>query len=119
MNVRDFECRSYEQAMTLLRGKHRRAVCYNTELLDNGTTVEVQLYGRTIVELFKEGKVTINSCGYRTKTTKDRINRCLPGPWILCQYERVWNLWNPVTMGVDENVAFVDGMMVPWTEDGG
>ncbi len=118
MNVKDFECRSYERAVELLGGKDRRTVCNNTVLYPSGVEqrVDVSLHWHVIVSHYEDGRVELNSCGYQTATTKDRINRCLPGGWILCQRNRKWHLWLPGSAPNHREVPFVDGMTVPETE---
>ncbi len=121
MNVRDFECRSYEQAMELLGGKIDRKVCNNTALEYREDRVFVFLHGHAVVNFFRDGRITIASCGYRTVTTKDRINRCLPYPWQVRQIKDEWWLWNNrYAMGNHQEgdvlkVSFVDRMTVPGT----
>ena len=119
MNVRDFECRSYEAAKELLGGKTWRRVCNNTTIRNTGSTINVELHGAIVVMHYKDGRALVTSAGYRTTTTKDRINRCLPEPWRLAQRRGNWHLWRTAHMEYDrrteEQVPFVDGMMVPGT----
>lgn len=62
MNVRDFECRSYERAVGLLGGRTRRVVCNNTvlQVWDQPRRVFrgiwVRLHGHNIVQFWPEGK---------------------------------------------------------------
>ena len=129
MNVRDFECRSYRQAMELLRGndqyadRDRRTVCNNTTIEDYSglrwgvRTFAVRLHNHIIIRFSEDGEVVVDSCGYRTATTKDRINRCLPKPWRVCQTKGGWVLWKRNDVDLIEEVLFVDGMTVPETGD--
>ncbi|KKN91174.1 hypothetical protein LCGC14_0220400 [marine sediment metagenome] len=114
MNVRDFECRSYEQAVELLGDKDRLTVGNNTMLSRDSVdfSVNVVLHGQDIVWFHRDGRVVLDSCGYRTEPTKERINRCLPTPWQLCQSKGVWALWR---WDLEQEVPFVDGMTVPGT----
>lgn len=122
MNVREFECRSYERAMELLGGKDKRTVCHNTLLHLNASIpgVTLCLHGHQIVHFRTDGPIMVDSRGYRTNTTKDRINRCLPDPWRLAQRNRTWHLWRSTHVAWDrrsvEEVPFVDGMTVPGTK---
>lgn len=125
MNVRDFECRSYEQAVGLLRGKSTRTVCNNTIIakgtsVGGHTVVSVYLHRHPVVRLYSDGKVILDSCGYRTVTTKDRINRCLPAGVDLSQDKGTWYLRKFAMQeqyygGKGTVVPFVDGMTVPGT----
>ena len=119
MLVRDFECRSYGQAIKLLGGRDSRAVCNNTVLREgeSGRFVAVELYGHEIVALWSDGVAILSSFGHRTNTTKDRINRCLPGGWRVSSVKGGWRLsnrWQELS-----GMPFVDGMTVPGTDTGG
>lgn len=54
----------------------------------NGT--ELHLFGNVIAYWTEDNKLRISSAGWRTKTTKDRLN-CLPGVFI-CQKKGEWYL---------------------------
>lgn len=72
MRTRDFGCRSYEAAVSLLRGRQSRRMCNNTFLRRDPVTggVGVYLHGHQIV-LFQNGKpMRVSSCGWKTVTTK-------------------------------------------------
>ncbi len=114
MKVRDFECRSYNQAMDLLGDKYRRRVCNNTILAGpHGGIITLYLDMNGIVHFYRDGRVKLHSRGYRTAPTKDRINRCLPDGWELYQVQDQWCLSN---LGSGKPaVSFVDGMTVPGT----
>ena len=92
MRTRDFDCRSYQTAVSLLRSRPERKVCNNTYLRRDAVTggIGVYLHGHQIV-LFQEDKpVRISSCGWRTVTTKQRINCCLPDQCYLYQVQGDW-----------------------------
>ena len=93
MNVRDFEIRSYEEAEALLKGKARRKVCNNTVLRQSGVseTIEVYLHDRVIVA-WRPNRLYLYSCGYRTVTTKDRMNRCIPREYRVYQENHEWKV---------------------------
>ena len=117
MRVRDFECRTYEQAAGLLKGKDRRMVTNNTELIgayDEKRTlycVLVLLHEHPIVILHADGRTMVYSGGYSTAATQDRINRCLPKPWVLSQVDHKWVLWQ---LGTPQSeIPFENGMIVP------
>lgn len=123
MLVKDFECRSYEQAREYLGGRTQRTACNNTALVTvrGSDFVNVYLHGHVIMEFWADGHIVLDSCGYRTVTTKDRINRCLPDPWQVRQLKGDWWLWNNrYAMGDHQEgdilkVLFVDEMTVPGT----
>lgn len=111
MLVRDFECRSFEDAKLLLGSSVTKKVCNNTTLewLPSGDYIGLRLHGHRIVTFFKGGGVSLYACGFKTVTIKDRINRCLPRPWRLSQAEKAWVVWNKEK---EENIGFRDGMTV-------
>jgi len=110
MRVRDFECRNYEEAERLLGKRSRRVVCNNTVLERVGPRIFVELHGHAIVA-FELGYPTLYShCGWPTVTTKQRLNRCLPDPWRVCQENWEWKLYNYET---GETAPWVNGPALP------
>ncbi len=105
MNVRDFECRSYSEAIALLKGKDGRTVCRNTHLrkTTDPSSVKLYLYNEVLV-VFRPSGMTIK-CPPKwwTKTSKDRIDACLPEPWDMIRQRSQWYLYNWST---GRNVAF-------------
>jgi len=94
MRVRDFECRSYEAAVHLLGGCTRRKLCHNTYLQRDHVSggIGIHLHENQIV-LFQENKpMRISSCGWKTVTTKQRLNRCLPPHCHLYQVKFDWEV---------------------------
>ena len=72
----------------------------------------VSLHGHRIADI-GEGGVSLFSAGWRTPTTKDRLNRILDAVGAPCgvyQRNHEWFLWNRVT---DSDQPFVEGMSVP------
>ncbi len=128
MNVQDFECRSYKRARGLLGGKLRRAVCNNTSVVyyriavntsvDQTPSIGVLLHGHMIVRHYQNGRTVLDSCGHRTSTIKDRINRCLPDGWKVKSVKDKWRLFNYHDIELGDMLEFVDGMTVPGTEQG-
>jgi len=129
MNVRDFEIRSYEDAVALLRGKTERRVCNNTFLRKYGSLIYVVLHGHDIVEWEPSGRVFLYSRRYRTVTTKDRMNQCIPREYRVFQEKNVWfvSRWSGVPRLDARRVPFVEGMnlmtafegVVPGSQDQG
>ncbi len=117
MLVRDFECRSWTRAAELLAGNARRTVCGNTVLRQGEAGISVLLHDNPIILFRIDGRMTIDSCGYRTNTTKDRLNRCLPDGWRVAQRAGSWFLWNSWRALLEgckvSETPFIDGMTVP------
>lgn len=82
---------SYKQADTLLQGR-----CLNSRKLANNTylkrqvdgSIGVKLHSTYVVMYNQDGTIVLNSGGWRTPTTKDRLNTFSPaGIW---QKNSVW-----------------------------
>lgn len=69
----------------------------------------VQLHDTEIIRFLNDGSIILNSGGYKTMTTKARINELLPQPWNLYQEDGVWYLsnWNDSKVYV-----FQDGITI-------
>lgn len=100
---------SYQEARTFAetgRSKGDRPIANNTrvQLRDNGD-VAVRLHSTDVVTYHPDGSVTLDSGGWRTYTTKDRINAFSPA--------RVWaerGVWE-VHTGQD-SARFFDGITI-------
>jgi hypothetical protein len=94
---------NYAEASALLqRGRggqewRRRKLKNNTylERVNKDGTIGVLLHNTHVVTFSPDGKVTLNTDGWRTVTTKDRINDYLPEGWGLYQDSKVWYLYPP------------------------
>ena len=75
----------------------------NTTVL-NGT---MTLY-RTMIAVWGDGLLTLNTDGYRTNTTKERLNGVLSRMgWQIRQHKGEWYVRNSQT---EETILFYDGM---------
>lgn len=71
--------RDFASAEALLGGKPSRPLLNNTRLVRvDADTIAVALHGTFVVTYHRSGRVTVDSGGWRTVTTKDRINRFAP-----------------------------------------
>ena len=76
----------------------------------DGETV-IRLHGTDIVTKHADGSVTLNSAGWKTVTTKDRMNDHMPGDARLQQESGAWFIshgWQR-----DGRVPYFDGIRVP------
>lgn len=97
---------SYEEARDILRGHESRKIAGNTylERLD-AETIGVRLHRTYVVKFYADpAHMRINSGGWRTVTTKDRINRYLPAGFYVRQEAYVWYVEGP-----DGRTEFEDG----------
>ena len=77
-----------------------------TKRWENGELI-IRLHNTDILK-FKDGAVVLNSGGYKTQTTKGRINQfLLPGYWVE-QKNYEWILHTP-----EGTIDFYDGLEVP------
>lgn len=60
-----------------------------------------------VVTAYPDGSVKLDSGGWRTPTTKERINRYLPTGYVLYQKNNKW--WISTPHG---EIAFKDGMVI-------
>lgn len=87
--------KTYQQAKDYLGNKKERPYAHNTRIeidsLDLGhDVITVKYHGNPVVNLFPDGTITYNSCGWKTLTTKERINWFLPDGFTLYQEKSVW-----------------------------
>lgn len=100
---------TYEEAKKLLKGRDSKKIGNNTYLINGGDVVSVCLHGTDVLKFYENGHIKLNSGGYQTVTTKDRMNKYLPIPWKVVQEKFIWYLWNWKTK---EKREFKDGMFV-------
>lgn len=65
-----------------------------------------------VVTAYQDGRVVLTSGGWRTSTTKERINRYLPVGYVLYQQKKTWWLSTP-----DGTVEFEDDMVLQPAEE--
>jgi hypothetical protein len=105
--------KNFEQAMQVLNGKETVRLGNNTYLKKWIDAVSVRLHATDIVTFWVDGRVTLYTGGWRTVTTKDRINKFITGrvyqknhEWFYVGHDSNGNLaW-------DNPVEFVEGMNV-------
>jgi hypothetical protein len=100
---------NHAEAVKMVRGKRNkdsRKIGNNTyaEIL-NDNTVAIKLHNTYVVKIRDDGTYTLNSGGWQTATTKDRINQYSP----VRVYQRKFEWF--VTINGKE-YPFIDGMVV-------
>jgi hypothetical protein len=85
---------SFSSCKSMLKNKSSRVLAKNTKIESCGQdSVIVRLHGNAVVMLHESGKVALDSCGYKTVTTKRRMNQFLqanlPG-YSVSQKKHVW-----------------------------
>ena len=69
---------NYQECDALLQGRNRnrRKIANNTYLNRyDETTINILLHNHNIVEFLANGTILYDTCGYNSRTTKDRMNR--------------------------------------------
>lgn len=88
-----------------------RVVARNTWRYRTADGIEhVRLHGTDVVEFLPGDKVRLNSGGWKTVTTKDRINSF--SPYHVFSNRGTWLVYAPHDSGL-EPVAFYDGIILP------
>jgi hypothetical protein len=100
---------NHAEAIKMVRGKRnaeRRKVGNNTyaEILPNGS-VGIMLHSTYVVKIHENNTYTLNSGGWQTLTTKDRINQYSPRRVYQRNFEWFVNING-------EEFPFIDGMVV-------
>lgn len=91
--------------------KKRPVKLANSTYLENPnpelTEFVVTLHGNPII-MYRPGRYTLNSCGWETKTTKDRLNKFTP--FTIFSQRREWFIQYKHGTGVIRTEKFRDGM---------
>lgn len=81
--------KSYSEAAQVLGARRGRKLENNTYLeRRSADSIAVRLHSTDVVTYYADGKVVLNSGGWRTVTTKDRLNKYAPVNVV--QEKRVW-----------------------------
>lgn len=127
MTVSDFESakREYERRIAYQSGKYEGVgLENNTRLVKRGDDrYAVKLHGTDVVTYHADGRVTLATGGWKTRTTKNRINKYAPVRIVQRDYE--WYVdghkWRDVRRGEgyyrDEVDLDADGNVIPATAD--
>jgi len=79
----------------------------NTNLAHDGDRIFVFYHGHPIA-YFTPNHVVVNSCGYRTYTTKERLNQLIPTRYKIFQHKFDWYVSDLMKGGT---FPFQDGMV--------
>lgn len=86
---------NYQEALTKLGTRVSRKIANNTYMIlhENEfgpSSVAIRLHNTNVVTFYQDGKVILNTGGWHTVTTKERINRFIPGGYTLSSLKGVW-----------------------------
>jgi hypothetical protein len=105
---------THAEAVKMVRGKRnadRRKVGNNTyaEILSDGT-VGIKLHNTYVVKIHEDGTYTLNSGGWQTLTTKDRINQYSPRKVYQRNFQ--WYVEIVGSTGCTNLFPFMEGMVI-------
>lgn len=107
----------YQWAVDKLEGRERRKLANHTYLeRTSADTIAVRLHATHVVIYHASGDVVLNSGGWRTSTTKDRINNY--SPIRITQAAGVWYVREDLTFA-DHMIVKPDGTLVGGGPDPG
>lgn len=99
---------NYSAADNALGDRRKKTIGNNTELVrKGGGDIAVELHGNEVVRFYGGGEVGLSSAGYKTSTTKDRLNRYTPRGVNIVQRQGTWYLKRR-----GNKVPFEDGMTI-------
>ena len=99
----------YEEATKILNSRGSKKVGNNTYLKKRGEYIAVMLHETDVVTFKPDGSIVLDSGGWKTRTTKDRINNYLPDYFYLYQEKSEWYLRNREKQ---KTVIFADGLII-------
>jgi hypothetical protein len=114
---------SFEQAERFLAGgrsKTSRNLANNTyvERRDEDT-VAIRLHATDVVTFHRDGRIVLNTGGWRTVTTKDRLCNALSWPVQIFSIKGQWRLKVSNSFEVGTSVPFADGITIQSDGEGG
>jgi hypothetical protein len=95
---------NHTDAERILAGHDERKIGNNTYLIRRADGIAVRLHSTDVVTFHSDNTITLNSGGYRTYTTKDRMNACLR------QYRVFQHNWNWYISAGGAQTEYFDGI---------
>lgn len=108
--------KTYAEAVAALKGKESKKIGNNTWLEFHTASmpyVSVRLHRTNVVTFYADGRVMLNSGGWRTPTTKDRINQFISGN--VWSHKSEWFVYEYNDKGERFAVKFYDGLVLGGT----
>lgn len=118
---------AYEDVEVMLKGRSRKKIANNTYLdcydiveEGDGALIKMSLHGN-VIAYFTSSVVQLFSSGWRTNTTKNRLNMALDIAAIspkMCIYQRNWEwylpCYNPEGHAPFCDIPFFDGIKLDY-----
>jgi hypothetical protein len=100
---------TYQDALHKLGNRVSRVIDNNTTLHKcSDGAIAVRLYQTDVVTFWPDGEIKLDSGGYRTVATKERINEYAPAACHITQCNGRWYLGN---VGTNGGQHFYDGLI--------
>lgn len=74
------------------KGTNTKRLENNTYAIDRTNEVGIRLHRTDVVRFFQDGSIVLNSGGWNTVTTKDRMNRY--SPFRIQSVKGLWSVWH-------------------------
>lgn len=84
---------NYESLLEQLQRKNPRKLANNTRISLSDNIITVTYHDSDIVKL-QSDKITLDSCGWMTYTTKERFNWFMPRGLSVYQNKKIWYIWD-------------------------
>jgi hypothetical protein len=95
----------------MLTGRPERTIGNNTQLRrDHDGSIALVLHWTAVATYHPDDSIALDSGGYQTTTTKDRINKALAGRGRVYAQDFAW--YYAPAYDWDHPVPFVDGMVI-------
>ena len=108
------EATDYASALNMSQSR-RRKLANNTYLEVNEDSFGVRLHDTQIIQWYEDGRIVLNTDGWTTVTTKERMNRALRPKWNVYSDKGVWYVNDhPYADGI---TLFPDGTVTGEGED--
>jgi len=116
--------RNYQEASEVLGNRDSRRLKYATLLVRRGKDIAVKFHSTDIVTYHEDGSITLDSGGWLTRTTRNRMNEFTPfsisgslmlghggGRRCLDPGDDGWRDWEVRTW--NDSAMYKDGMRIP------
>ena len=105
---------TYKEANEKLvgRNKESKKIDNNTYLQRRGEDIAVKLHKTDIITFKADGDIVLNTEGWITVTTKDRLNKFLPTGYFISQNNKIWYLNKDNSLKGFETFAYADGITI-------
>ena len=108
---------NFKQAEAKLNGKMQRKIANNTYLVEiDAHAIAVRLHATNVVTYHRDGRIILNTGGWRTSTTKTRLNDYSParisqrkGEWFAHFNGEEHEFFNGMDVSEHADIIFADG----------